>query len=68
MREEFAPHDRRVLVKSPNYRQQAFRRRIAAAGGLLALALVSGVIGALSHRPHEPVGEPQTRPFSYLSE
>jgi len=68
MREEFAPRDHHVLVKSPNYRQQALRRRLAAAGGVLVIALVSAVIGVLSHRQGESVGEPRTGPFSYLSE
>jgi hypothetical protein len=68
MREEFAPRSHHVLVKSPNYRQQAFRRRLAAAGGVLAIALVSAVIGVLSHQHGETVGEPRTGPFSYLSE
>ena len=68
MREEFASRDSHVLVKSPNYRQQAFRRRAIVVGGLLALALVSGVVGALSHRQGEALGEPKTGPFSYLSE
>ena len=68
MREEFAPRDRHVLVKSPNYRHQALRRRIAAVCGVLVIALVSSIIGVLSHRHEAPLGEPQTRPFSYLSE
>ncbi|CAN7187299.1 hypothetical protein LJR219_000411 [Phenylobacterium sp. LjRoot219] len=68
MREEFATRDSHVLVKTPNVRQLAFRRRAVVAGGLLALALVSGVVGALSHRGGEALGEPKTGPFSYLSE
>jgi hypothetical protein len=68
MREVSASRDSHVLVKSPNYRQLAFRRRAAVAGGLLALALVSGVVGVLSHRQGEALGEPKTGPFSYLSE
>lgn len=68
MREVFATRDSRVLVKSPNYRQQAFRRRAAVAGGILALAVASGVIGVLTPRQGETLDKPQTGPFSYLSE
>jgi hypothetical protein len=57
-----------VLVKSPNARHQAARRRAIIVAGLLALAAGSAVIGALS-RPHgEALGRPHTGPFSYLSE
>jgi hypothetical protein len=55
-----------VLVKSPNARHQAARRRALAACGVLALALASGVIGILNHPAPEPLGKPHTGPFSYL--
>ena len=63
---EFAPRSGFALVKSPNARQLAARRRIATAGAVFALALASGVIGVLA-RPHaEAVGRPHTGPFSYF--
>ena len=67
MREVFASRNALVLVKSPSIRQQAARRRAIAVGGVLALAVASGVVGALSHRSSETLGKPQTGPFSYLS-
>jgi hypothetical protein len=66
MREGFAFRSSPVLVKSPNARHQAARRRGIAVAGVLLLAVVSGVIGALSHGPGRPLHEPQTGPFSYL--
>jgi hypothetical protein len=66
MRESFAPRDRFVLVKSPNVRQQAQRRRALTAAGVLALAVVSGVVGALAHPHGEALGKPHTGPFSYF--
>lgn len=66
MRESYAPRGRLVLIKSPNVRQQAARRRALTAAGVLALAVLSGVIGAMA-RPHgEPLGRPHTGPFSYF--
>lgn len=66
MREGFAFRTGPVLVKSPNARQQAARRRGLVVGGVLLLAIASGVIGALSHGRGEALREPQTGPFSYL--
>jgi hypothetical protein len=66
MPDPFAPRSGVVLVKSPNVRQQAARRRLAAAAGILALALASGLVGALSHSPGEPLGKRQIGPFSYF--
>jgi hypothetical protein len=62
----FAPRSTFVLVKSPNARQQAARRRALAAVGILALALASGLVGALSSSPGEPLGKRQIGPFSYF--
>ena len=53
------------LIKSPNLRQQARRRRALTVCALLALALGSGVIGSLS-RHGETLGRPHTGPFSYF--
>jgi hypothetical protein len=67
MRDVFASRSAVQLVKSPNLRQQAARRRGLTICGVLALAIASGVIGTLSHRDHgEPLGQPQTGPFSYF--
>jgi hypothetical protein len=56
-----------TLIKSPSIRQMAARRRAFTVAGLLALALGSGLVGALT-RPHlDPVGQPGTGPFSYFS-
>jgi hypothetical protein len=68
MRGSFAPRSGFVLIKSPNARHQAARRRAFTAAAVLALALASGAIGALS-RPHSEapaLGKPQTGPFSYF--
>lgn len=54
------------LIKSPSPRQQAARRRGLAACGILALALASGVVGALTHPHGDTLGKPQTGPFSYF--
>lgn len=67
MREIFTSRAAWVLVKSPNLRQQAARRRALAVCAVLTLAIASGVIGALSPpAPTEEVGRPQTGPFSYF--
>lgn len=54
-----------ALVKSPNLRQQAARRRALAICGVLGLAAASSVIGAMSHRA-DVFGKPHTGPFSYF--
>ncbi|HKR89564.1 MAG TPA: hypothetical protein VJS38_15430 [Phenylobacterium sp.] len=68
VREIFASRNADVLVKSPNLRQQAARRRAFAVCGVLGLAIASGVIGAISRsdRATEAVGRPHTGPFSYF--
>jgi hypothetical protein len=67
MRGQYAPRTTIALVKSPNLRQQAARRRSLAICGVLGLAIVSGVIGALSHRGGDEVhGQAHTGPFSYF--
>lgn len=53
-----------MLLKTPNHRQQATRRRAIVVCGVLALALISGVVGSLTHPaagPHAATG-----PFSYF--
>lgn len=66
MGDAFTPRRGVVLVKSPNYRQQTARRRAAVVCGILALAAASGLVGAMSHRAPEPVGQAHTGPFSYF--
>ena len=66
MRDAFATRPGGVLIKSPNARHQAARRRLIVVCGVLALALASGVIGVMSHDRSEPLRQPQTGPFSYL--
>ena len=68
MREIFTSRNADVLVKSPNLRQQAARRRALAVCGVLGLAIASGVIGAVSRsdRTSEAIGQPHTGPFSYF--
>jgi hypothetical protein len=53
-----------MLMKSPSHRQQAERRRLAVLGIVLALALVSGLVGSMTH----PVSGANagTGPFSYF--
>lgn len=64
MRSDYAVGRGPLLTKSPNYRQQAGRRRLALVAGFLALALGSAVLGALDH----PASSPRTAtgPFSYF--
>jgi hypothetical protein len=66
MRDAFATRVGAVLVKSPNARHQAARRRLIVICGVLALALASGVIGAMSGDGGEPLRQAKTGPFSYL--
>ncbi|MGA0605641.1 hypothetical protein ACO2Q0_06535 [Phenylobacterium sp. VNQ135] len=54
------------LARTPNHRQQAARRRWMVAGGMLALALASGAIGALTTGRTHPQGSVETGPFSYF--
>jgi hypothetical protein len=53
-----------MLMKTPSHRQQAGRRRLAVLCGVLAIALVSGLVGSLAH----PASTAQSRtgPFSYF--
>ena len=55
-----------MLIKSPSIRQLAMRRRAITVAGLLALALGSGLVGALTRPRLEAVGQAHTGPFSYL--
>jgi nitrous oxide reductase len=55
-----------LLIKSPNHRQQAQRRRLLAACAVVGLALASGLAGVLTASPPEAVGRLTTGPFSYF--
>lgn len=67
MRDAHASRNTLTLVKSPNLREQAARRRTLAICGVLGLAIASGVVGALAHRDGgETLGKPHTGPFSYF--
>jgi hypothetical protein len=55
-----------ILTKTPTHRQQAVRRRLAVVCAILALALVSGLIGSLIHPAHVVSRQPETGPFSYF--
>jgi len=54
------------LLKSPNYRQQAARRRLLVACAVLGLALTAGLVGALTAAPEEVATTASTGPFSYF--
>jgi hypothetical protein len=66
MRPSFATARASVLMKTPNLRQQASRRRLALICAVLALALVSGIVGSLTRSRPELSGAVETGPFSYF--
>lgn len=66
MRSSFASHRGLTLMKSPNSRQEASRRRLAVACAMVGLALISGVIGTLTHAPSDVFAKASTGPFSYF--
>lgn len=66
MRTSFTSRSGFVLAKSPNYRQQAARRRLMVVCAVLGLALASGVIGTLSAPHHGEELARSTGPFSYF--
>jgi len=66
MRDAFATRTGPILVKSPNARHQAARRRVVVICSVLALAVASAVVGVMARSSHEALREPQTGPFSYL--
>jgi hypothetical protein len=65
MRSSFAARGGHLL-KSPNYRHQAARRRLMVACAVLALALAAGVIGTLSAHREGAATNAATGPFSYF--
>jgi hypothetical protein len=66
MQPAFAPRRGPILMKTPNHRQQAVRRRLAAICAVLGLALASGLIGSLIHPASQVSSRPATGPFSYI--
>ena len=66
MRSSFATHRGLTLTKTPSLRQVAGRRWMAAACGMLALALASGLIGTLASAPGPVPAKPGVGPFSYF--
>jgi hypothetical protein len=64
MRSDYAVGRGPMLRKTPNYRQQAGRRRLAVVAGMAALALGSALIGALNHTTSNL--RTATGPFSYF--
>lgn len=64
MRSSFVSRNGFALAKSPNYRQQASRRRLMVVCAVLGVALASGLLGSLT----APKGEAAapTGPFSYF--
>jgi len=66
MRSSFSSRSGFVLIKSPSYRQQAARRRLALIAGVLGLALASGLLGSLTANRHELAQAGTMGPFSYF--
>jgi hypothetical protein len=66
MRTGFATRRGALLMKTPTYRQQAGRRRLAVICGVLGLALVSGLVGSLIRPQTHLSSRPATGPFSYF--
>jgi hypothetical protein len=66
MRSSFVSRGGFALTKTPNYRQQAARRRLMVVCAVLALALASGLIGTLTAPKGEVLAKVTTGPFSYV--
>jgi hypothetical protein len=64
MRSSYATVRGAALLKTPNARHQAGRRRVAVVGAILGLALASGLLGATIHP--DSSSRPATSPFSYF--
>ena len=64
MRSSFTATTGLKLARSPNAREQAFRRRMTALAALLALALLGAIAGVFTV-PASPV-EPAAGAFSYF--
>ena len=66
MRSSHATARGAMLLKTPNAREQAARRRLAIVCAFLGLALASGLIGSMIHTDQGLSRRPATGPFSYL--
>jgi hypothetical protein len=66
MRTSFATGRGAALLKTPSHRQQASRRWLTVLCAILALALVSGMVGSLIHPVSPPSSHAATGPFSYF--
>lgn len=66
MRSSFTARSGLPLARAPSLREQAQRRRMWAICAMLALAVGSGVIGALTTGRDERTAEATTGPFSYF--
>ena len=66
MRSSFTSRTGFALMKTPNYRRQAARRRLMVIGAVLGLALVSGLIGSLTAPRGDVLARTTTGPFSYF--
>jgi hypothetical protein len=66
MRPGYATGRPSLLLKTPNLREQAGRRRAAIVCAILGLALVSGLVGSLTRPAAEMSSRPATGPFSYF--
>jgi hypothetical protein len=66
MRSSFTTQTGLKLARTPTAREQSLRRRLLALAAILALALVSGLLGVFTvpNGPIEPAS--RTGPFSYF--
>ena len=66
MRSSFTVRTGLKLARTPSARQLAFRRRLGALAAIVALALISGLLGVFTV-PQSPIQPThQTGPFSYF--
>ena len=66
MRSSYATARGATLLKTPNARQQAGRRRLAVVCVILALALGSGLLGSTIRPTDDLSSRPVTGPFNYF--
>jgi hypothetical protein len=66
VRSGHGPRGGSTLIKSLNSRQQATRKWLVALCFVLGLALVSGVIGSLTHPTTNQSGTAASTAFSYF--
>jgi hypothetical protein len=66
MRSSFVATTGLKLIRSPNVRQQAARRRLAVLAAILAFAALSGAVGFMTAPRGSTEPGPRTGPFSYF--